>query len=430
MSIARAKFRERVPGAVFFLLDACLLIGLLLLPVIWIANPLKISWGPLNLSASWKGELLLLPAAVLLLRLILSWLNTGRPGGGGFLQHSRFKQLLVWILFPFLCFYTVEQVLKLRKYEGSMPSIVIVDDTGVSKKPPGKHRAIVPDWELLHRFNPGAEFNGRPVNSMGFLDREVDPVKTEGTLRVICMGDSVTGQGPPPYSGFLHERLQAEPLSTNKWEAFNMGVHGYSTAQGLRLFQRRTRTLEPDYVTVFFGWNDHWRGAQPDHLRMRVKMSPWKGALMQKLRNKKFYQYLSNLRTPSQELIQDEDDYFLRVPQEYYRHNLVSFVREIRALKATPILVTAPRAKVLTKLLVKNRQVASLDDAYRLHDEYVEITRAVAREMGVPLLDLAMILGGPESAELFSRDGIHFHSDGLERIGDELYGLLDELVRD
>jgi len=413
-----------------FLLDACLLLGLVLLPVIWLANPLKISMGSLNLSVYWKGLVLFLPVAVFLLRLILSWLNTGRPGGGGFLRHSLFKQLLVWILFPFLCFYTFEQFLKLRKYEGSMPSIVIVDDKGVSEKPRSKSRAIVPDWELLHRFNPGAEFNGRPVNSMGFLDREVDPEKTEGTLRVICMGDSVTGQGPPPYSEFLHERLQAEPLGTNQWEAFNMGVHGYSTAQGLRLFQRRTRELEPDYVTVFFGWNDHWRGAQPDHLRMRVKMSPWKGAFMQKLRNKKFFQYLGNLRTPNQELIQDEDNYYLRVPQEYYRQNLASFVREIRALKATPILITAPRANVLAKALVKNKQVASLDDAYRLHDEYVDITRAVARELDVPLLDLATILAGPESADLFSRDGIHFFSPGLERIGDELYALLDELVSD
>jgi lysophospholipase L1-like esterase len=263
---------------------------------------------------------------------------------------------------------------------------------------------------------------------MGFLDREVDPKKVEGTLRVISMGDSVTGQGPPPYSGILHERLQTEPLGNKEWDAFNMGVHGYSSAQGLRLFQRRAAKLEPDYVTVYFGWNDHWRSSRPDHMRMKIKMPRWKGTLIEKLRKKKFFQYLSNMRTPKQELTQDEDDYYLRVPQEYYRQNLVSFVREIRALKAVPILITAPRAKVLTKSLVRNRQVADLADAYRLHDEYVEITRAVARETDAPLLDLAAILGGPESAELFSRDGIHFNGDGLERIAAELYSLLEELV--
>jgi len=429
MSITRGIFRGRGAGAALFLLDLFVLLGIILLPAIWIADPLKISLGPLHFTANWRAKVLLLPAVVLLLRLVVSRLNTGRPGSGGLLCHPLFKQLLVWILLPFLCFYTFEQYLQARNYKGFMPSIVIADDKGVRKKPRSKSRAIVPDWELLHRFNPGSEFNGRAVNSMGFLDREVDPKKAEGTIRVISMGDSVTGQGPPPYSGILHERLQAEPLSNDKWEAFNMGVHGYSSAQGLRLFQRRAAKLEPDYVTVYFGWNDHWRTSRPDHMRMKVKMPRWKGTLIQKLRKKKFFQYLSNLRTPTQELTKDEDDYYLRVPQEYYRQNLVSFVREIRALKATPILITAPRAEVLTKSLVKNRQVATLDDAYRLHDEYVEITRAVAREMDAPLLDLAAILGDPESAGLYSRDGIHFNSDGLERIGDELYNLLEELVR-
>jgi lysophospholipase L1-like esterase len=416
-------------GAILFLLDAFVLLGVILLPVIWIADPLKISLGPLHFTANWRAKALLLPALVLLVRLILSRLTRGCPGDGGLLRFSFFKQLLVWILLPFLCFYSFEQYLQARDYAGFMPSIVIVDDKAPPGKPRSKSRAIVPDWELLHRFNPGAMFNGRPVNSMGFLDREVDPVKVEGTIRVICMGDSVTGQGPPPYSGILHERLQAEPLGSDQWEAFNMGVHGYSTAQGLRLFQRRVANLEPDYVTLYFGWNDHWRSSRPDHMRMKVKMTPWKGALIMKLREKKFFQYLSNLRTPKQTLAQDEDNYYLRVPQEYYRQNLVSFVREIRGLEATPILITAPRAEVLTTSLVKNRQVASLDDAYRLHDEYVEITRAVARDLDVPLLDLAAILRDPESAELFSRDGIHFKGDGLERIANELYSLLEELVR-
>jgi len=415
--------------AVLFLLDTFVLLGVILLPVIWIADPLKISLGPLHFTANWRAKVLLLPALVLFSRLALSGLTARRPGEGGLFRYSLFKQFLVWILLPFLCFYTFEQYLQARDYAGFMPSIVIVDDKGGPGKPRSKSRAIVPDWELLHRFNPGAMFNGRPVNSMGFLDREVDPEKVEGTIRVICMGDSVTGQGPPPYSGFLHERLQAEPPGNDRWEAFNMGVHGYSTAQGLRLFQRRAAKLEPDYVTLYFGWNDHWRTSRPDHMRMKVKMSPWKGALIMKLRKKKFFQYLSNLRTPKQKLTQDEDDYYLRVPQEYYRQNLVSFVREIRALEATPILIAAPRAEVLTASLVTNRQVASLDDAYRLHDEYVDITRAVAHELDVPLLDLAAILGDPESAELFSRDGIHFNSDGLERIADEIYSLLEELVR-
>ena len=59
---------------------------------------------------------------------------------------------------------------------------------------------------------------------MGFLDREVNPIKKNGTIRVICMGDSCTGQGIPPYSGYLHTELTNNPPGDLSWEAFNMGV--------------------------------------------------------------------------------------------------------------------------------------------------------------------------------------------------------------
>ena len=204
--------------AALFPLDVFLLLAVVLLPVIWIADPLKIPIGPLRFTAHWRAKVVLLPTAAFLLRVALSGFLEGRPGAGGLLRHSLTRQFLVWVLFPFLCFYGFEQYLQARNYVGFMPGIVISDDKGKIGSSPNKKRGIIPDWELLHKFNPGAEFRGRTVNSMGFLDREVEPKKAEKAVRVICMGDSITGQGPPPYSHRLHELLQANPPTNAPWE--------------------------------------------------------------------------------------------------------------------------------------------------------------------------------------------------------------------
>ncbi|HCF93474.1 MAG TPA: hypothetical protein DEW46_00275, partial [Verrucomicrobia bacterium] len=44
---------------------------------------------------------------------------------------------------------------------------------------------------------------------------------------------------------------------------------GYSSVIGLRLFERRGTQLAPDVVTLYYGWNDHWRGgSMPDRVRL------------------------------------------------------------------------------------------------------------------------------------------------------------------
>jgi len=260
---------------------------------------------------------------------------------------------------------------------------------------------------------------------MGFLGREVESNKAPGTVRVICMGDSCTATGNPPYSDFLHELLTGSPPTPQPWEAFNMAVHGYSTEHGLRLFRRRTRHLQPDYVTLYYGWNDHWRDDLTDRLKLARRAGPVWGRVQKLLNRSRLYQFVVSRAAVRQE--PDADHYVLRVPPEEYRQNLESFIAEIRAAGAVPILLTAPRAAVLTPILVAHRQVARIEDAYRLHDEYGEITREVARETGAPLLDLARIFEAERQTVLFSDDGIHQNKDGRRRIAAEIYKLLVDL---
>lgn len=313
-----------------------------------------------------------------------------------------------------------ELALRLVRFSAPVQPITIVGRDGKSN--PDDDRGMIPDSELQFRFNPGAEWRGRRINSLGFLGREAESNKPAGTVRVICMGDSCTASGNPPYADFLHERLTNAPPTPRPWEAFNMAVHGYSTEHGLRLFRRQTKYLQPDYVTLYFGWNDHWRDDLTDRLKLARRAGPISGRIQKLLNRSRLYQFVVSRAAKRPK--PDADNYVLRVPPDEYRQNLDTLVREIRAVGATPILVTAPRASVLTPLLVANRQVARIEDAYRLHDQYAELTREIAAETGAPLLDLEKIFREEKQDALFSDDGIHQVKDGRRRIAEEMHKLL------
>lgn len=142
----------------------------------------------------------------------------------------------------------------------------------------------------------------------------------------------------------------------------------------------------------------------------------------------RLYQFIVSRGVVHQE--PDADNYVLRVPPDEYRENLQALVTEIRAAGAVPILLTAPRGSILTPLLVKNKQVARIEDAYRLHDEYADITRAVARETGAALLDVERMFREEKADALFSDDGIHQNKDGRRRIAAEIYKLLSQISAD
>jgi lysophospholipase L1-like esterase len=256
-------------------------------------------------------------------------------------------------------------------------------------------------------------------------------VKKAGALRVICLGDSCTADGGPPYSGCLHEMLTNAPPTDREWEAFNMAVYGYSSVHGLKVFRKKGKQLQPDYVTLFFGWNDHWLcGYRPDSANLSIELNPLAAKAYEKLKKKRIAQLLFQLMTRGRhmalpklkgQLPSDIEDY-LRVPKVEYRQVLTLLATEIRAAGATPIFITAPRSKQLTHLLVANGQAKSLEEVARLHDEYCEITREVAKATDSPLLDLRSIfVDDEENSWLFNKDGIHFTQQGLWRVGEELY---------
>jgi lysophospholipase L1-like esterase len=393
------------------ILDSALFPAMILAALAWLMPPgesFRVSLGIARLSLRWNWLTVLAPFLLVAVR--TAW-KRFRPGTlRGLLENALFSRLLLAVVAILAFFFLLEAVLVVSGFRRELPALSIRED--------GDEWTMAFDRELLWRF-PSTAFRGRQVNNLGFLDRDVEPVKPPDTVRVICLGDSCTAQGNPTYAGFLHRLLTNAPPTSAAWEAFNMGVHGYSSVQGLRLFELLAKPLQPDYVTFYFGWNDHWLGTS---VSRRMQFSRMFGArIFETMRHKRFFQLFVGLLLPRGR----GEAAGVAVPPEEYRATLMRFVDEVRASKAAPILIVAPRG---AKLAYLGKQYAlSLEDAGQLHAQYQEITREVARAKGAALLDLAAAMSGPESAPLFMTDGIHLTGDGLRFVAAAIDAKLREL---
>jgi len=123
------------------------------------------------------------------------------------------------------------------------------------------------------------------INSKGFRGEEFNTQKSEGIIRIIMMGDSVTFGITPetcPYPAQL-QRLFDEKYP-DQFEIINAGVEGYSSEYVLKRLKHDILQYQPDIITVHAGWNDLY-AINPE--------SPWSYKKMSSLANflNKFYIY-------------------------------------------------------------------------------------------------------------------------------------------
>jgi lysophospholipase L1-like esterase len=232
------------------------------------------------------------------------------------------------------------------------------------------------------------------------------------------MGDSCTGQGPPPYPGYLHALLQARPPDDHRWEAFNTAVHGYTILHGLTLFRKRVRFWQPDVVTILFGWNEHLivdeaRAAELARARPALETAVGNAVVQKRL----YTAFTTAFPKPTPPASRGRG---LAVPPEAYVEALRTFIREIRSAGAEPFVLTSPRDRIVHRQIVRRGKARSVEEVMALHDEYVRLTRAVARQENARIVDLAAAFAGDAARGMFSSDGIHFTPAGLERVAAEI----------
>lgn len=115
---------------------------------------------------------------------------------------------------------------------------------------------------LGHVLAPGqhAFTHSFPVstNSHGFRDREYPLVPSSDTVRILCLGDSLTFGDGVAVEDTYPKRLEAilQENGGHKFEVINTGVPSYDTWQEVTFFKTRGTQFEPRVVVLGFYGND------------------------------------------------------------------------------------------------------------------------------------------------------------------------------
>lgn len=250
---------------------------------------------------------------------------------------------------------------------------------------------LQPDPELFWRMPSDAP----GTNSLGFAGAEPREPKPSGTRRVLFLGDSCLFQGHPD----AWPELASRALGL---DGVNLSIAGYSTHQGRIVAEKFGPQLEPDFVVVSYGWNDHWLARGTPDSKKRID------ARFERLyRASRLLQALRKLRSPGEAPVLDVG----RVPPDEYVANLTAIVRQFRARGVPVMLVTAPTVHDLAvpPYLLKHSFGSSAEAIVAVHERYVELTRQVAQAEGAELLDLAATCRSrADRVDWFIGDGIHY----------------------
>ena len=117
-------------------------------------------------------------------------------------------------------------------------------------------RQLVPRVPESLRANPVWTVS---LNSLGFRDDEFPKTKGPSALRILCIGDSWTFGANVAQEQAYPRRLRAlleERFPGASFEVLNLGVLGYSSAQGLELLKGRGLVMAPDVILIGFAMND------------------------------------------------------------------------------------------------------------------------------------------------------------------------------
>jgi hypothetical protein len=117
---------------------------------------------------------------------------------------------------------------------------------------PGRDNGVVHDDELGFRLSPHLP----GVNSRGVRHPEFTQPKPPGRCRVLLLGDSVGW----PLDGFFRDvEAEVRRRSPRDFEFVNACVHGYTTYQERRFFERELQDLQWDVVVLQYCINDNHR---------------------------------------------------------------------------------------------------------------------------------------------------------------------------
>ncbi len=259
-------------------------------------------------------------------------------------------------------------------------------------------------------------------NSRGLVGPEFKDQKDPGVFRIVCLGDSCTHFGPQPYTEHLQELL--DQRMPGRFEVINCGTIGYSSHQGLVRLQDEVTKWEPDLVTVYFGWNDHWLAHFFRDSEQQVA-GQTKTEFHNSMSHSRVYQLINLCATKATTSIEPK----YRVSTQEYATNLREMKQISDQIGSRIWYLTAPHAFDIgvPDYLSTSGEVIEGEDLLELHRSYNEVVRSEASESGVTLVDLEQELDKLDKFEIFVDDHIHLSEQGRFLVGKRLF---DQLAAD
>lgn len=285
---------------------------------------------------------------------------------------------------------------------------------------------FAPDASRGVVLRPGVhEVAGRvaTINALGMREREVGPERAAGVRRVLCVGASST------YGLFIERdeltwpaRLEgALRAGGHEVEVLNAGTPSWDVRASQTNLELRLFALRPDIMIVCHTYNDVLGNLDPGYAAdSRVEDV---GALWRPQRHSALFGWLTHkLARPDLALARKASAATPDGARAFAR-NLRRMVRRGREQGAAVVLTTEPmacRPTLAASLRAGVPQVESwfgrlspftYEATYTAMRTYYDVVRAVARETGAPLIDLAAHM--PDDVRLF-RSPIHHSPAGSD----------------
>lgn len=286
--------------------------------------------------------------------------------------------------------------------------------TGAAESCPNRFSRAAGLWVcdpiLQFKVDPAMQPQGQPLNSLGLRGPEFGP-RRPGLLRIIALGDSCTfgyigreagvGTTFQPYPLKL-QRFVERRVGEGVVEVLNAGVPGYNTYHGILLLRSKLRGLDPDLITVRYGWNDHFLSVAGETRLYSEPENPLLRGLEDLALRTQLYAFvrrlgleLRALRQPVQEQAEAaflaQKEWEPTVPPAQYAANLRRLVELGHERGAEVWLLTAPRnrdADGEARERLASRNKIDFDRLMQIHDEYNEIVRRVGQETGTLVVDM------------------------------------------
>ncbi len=263
---------------------------------------------------------------------------------------------------------------------------------------PDLRRKSFPHKEEKTHFSVSTNRDG-----LRFPLHEID--KPEGIIRLMTLGCSTTfGWGVDnemSYPAQLEERIHESGFS--ELEVINAGQPGYTSFQGMWLWDRILRDYVPDIVLVGYVVQDARKASYTDQSQA-ILQGDHRYLKNHFLYRSKMYlalrSMLGHFQIRAKERKSQDEGGIHRVPTENFAANITKIVKEIQSVGAQPVLFGFPLER----------------EGYT--KEHRSVMRATAASLGVKHLDLQskMEQASREDILYFERDRGHANAKGNTKI--------------